>query len=333
MDPTGTTTAEAPAPSYRPTTPVVLLVFNRPDVTRRTFERIAAVEPERLLIVAGGPREDHPGDEALCRQTRAVIADIDWECDVDRLYYDTNQGRRDGVVKGLDWVFEQVPEAIILEDDCVAGPDFFRFCEDMLEEYRGDERVMLVNGTNRLGTWKADGQDYHFVTWQGVWGIGMWRSTWAEYDPAMARWNDPDALDRMRDVMCDEEIYERQVDAMQKVVDGRSDMWTKPLRFAMAVNNALAVVPSKNLVSNIGFGEHARFTTDPENPLADLPRYELKFPLDRRDVVAPDREYKRICFERYRRPGRAERILSSIPRPILDAVPEPLRRIVADRLS
>lgn len=327
-----TDTQQRSAPDYRVETPVVLLVFNRPELTRRMVDAVAEVEPRDLFVVAGGPRADHPRDEERCARTREVIDGIDWDCTVTKRYYETNRGRADGVIDGLNWAFEQVPEAIVLEDDCIPTPDFFRFCERMLEEYRDDERVMAVNGTNRLETWRPDRQDYHFVTYQGVWGWATWRRAWQEYDREMRLWTDPEARERLRDVMCDEEAYQRQVEAFQKFYDGRSRMWTKPWRFAMAMNNALAVVPSKNLVANVGFDERARYTTDPDDPLADLPTYELDFPLEIREIVAPDREYRRECFERFRRPDLRYRLLARVPDPVADAVPSPVRRAVLRRL-
>ncbi|MEM4782538.1 MAG: hypothetical protein QXG03_13385, partial [Halalkalicoccus sp.] len=98
-------------------------------------------------------------------------------------------------------MFDREDEAIIVEDDCVPNDSFFAFCEAMLDRYREDERVMSVNGTNRLETWKADRQDYHFVTYQGVWGWATWRRAWEAYDPAMAKWADPEVRKRMRDAL------------------------------------------------------------------------------------------------------------------------------------
>ncbi len=128
-------------------TPVVLIIFRRPDLTARVLKAIAAVRPRTLLVVADGPRPDRPDDVEACAAARAVIERVDWDCEVVRNYSDVNLGCGRRPATGISWALERVDEAIILEDDCVPHPTFFRFCEEMLERYRDDERVMHIGGS------------------------------------------------------------------------------------------------------------------------------------------------------------------------------------------
>lgn len=321
------------ADDWELTTPVALFVYNRPDTTAQVFEQVAAVEPPVLFVVADGPRADRPADPENCEQVRELVTDVGWDCDLRTIFRDENMGLPESVYTGLDWVFEQVPEAIVLEDDTVPNRDFFRFCETMLERYRDDERVLSVNGTNRLGTWKADSQDHHFVTYQGVWGWATWRRAWRLYDPEMRAWADPEVRERVRDVVADDERFAYHRPRFQSCYDGEAPAWSKRWEFTHYVNSGLAAVPARNLVSNVGFDARALHTTDPDDPLAELPRHALEFPLEERTAIAPDREYERRCFERYRRPGRARRLLSMVPPSLVDAIPDRLRRAVAARLD
>ena len=132
----------------RLTTPVAFLIFNRVDTTARVFEAIRQARPPKLLVVADGPRPGREGEAALCEQARSVIARVDWPCEVLTNFADTNLGCRKRVSSGIDWVFSTVPEAIILEDDCLPDPTFFRFCDELLERYRDDKRVMMISGDN-----------------------------------------------------------------------------------------------------------------------------------------------------------------------------------------
>ena len=113
-------------------TPVAFLVFNRPDTTERVFEAIRLARPPKLLVVADGPRAHRPDDDTKCQATRAIIERVDWPCEVLKNYSEANLGCRTRVSSGLDWVFSTVEEAIILEDDCLPHPTFFRFCEELL---------------------------------------------------------------------------------------------------------------------------------------------------------------------------------------------------------
>jgi len=119
-------------------TAVAFIIFKRPEETQRVFAEIRKVKPPKLLVVADGPRPDRPGEDLQCAAARAIIDQVDWECEIFRNYADSNLGCRDHVSSGLDWVFDTVEEAIIIEDDCLPDPTFFRFAEELLERYRDE---------------------------------------------------------------------------------------------------------------------------------------------------------------------------------------------------
>lgn len=119
-------------------TAVAFIIFKRPEETQRVFAEIRKVKPPKLLVVADGPLPDRPGEDLQCAAARAIIDQVDWECEIFRNYADTNLGCRDRVSSGLDWVFDTVEEAIIIEDDCLPDPTFFRFAEELLERYRDE---------------------------------------------------------------------------------------------------------------------------------------------------------------------------------------------------
>jgi GT2 family glycosyltransferase len=160
--------------NFQLTTPVAFLIFNRPDTTARVFEAIRQAKPPKLLVVADGPRPDRPDDIEKCKAARAIVEGVDWDCEVLKNYSDINLGCGKRPATGITWVFEQVEEAIILEDDCMPNPTFFEFCQAMLAEYRDDKRIMMIGGTNFLGEWKSKIQSYHFSFYGGTWG-------WASY--------------------------------------------------------------------------------------------------------------------------------------------------------
>jgi hypothetical protein len=257
------------------------------------FERIRAARPERLLIVADGPRADRAGEADLCRQTREVVARVDWPCDVRTNYSDANLGCKRRVASGLDWVFEQAPEAIILEDDCVPEPTLFRFFDEMLARYRDDDRVMMVSGTNPLGAWKRDRQDYHFSYCGSIWGWGSWRRAWRSYDADMKLWADDDVRQCVKDVFAEPELYEGRIAAYDAVARGKVDTWDMQWSFARIIQSGLSVVPAVNLVSNVGFGPGATHTHKAGSPVADLPTTPMTFPLREPPCLAVDREYDR----------------------------------------
>ena len=169
--------------------PVVLIVFNRPDLTEQVFAAVRQARPRQLLVVADGPRDTHPADVDLCAATRAAVAEVDWPCDVLRRYSERNLGCGPAVSGGIGWALDQVGEALILEDDCLPDHSLFAFCAELLDRYRSDDRVMQIAGHN----WAAPsdgylGYSYAFNAFSPIWGWATWRRAWEKYDFHMRTW-------------------------------------------------------------------------------------------------------------------------------------------------
>jgi hypothetical protein len=279
-------------------TPVAFLVFNRPDQTKKVFEAIRKAKPEKLLVVADGPRKERSGEAEKCNAVRTVVEQIDWNCEVLRNYSEINLGCKRRVSTGIDWIFEQVEEAIILEDDCLPHPTFFSFCEELLGRYKDDERIMMISGTNYLNEWKPTVQSYHFSYYGGIWGWASWRRAWKYYDVAMKLWSEAEVKDRVRDILCDEAQYKARSEIFDKTFAGEIDTWDYQWSFARLSQSGLSIVPSVNLISNIGFGQDATHTTSNTVTLSNLLTSDLRLPLAFSQVVAVDRDYDRKLFER-----------------------------------
>lgn len=273
------------------TTPVALLVFNRPELTTRVFAAIRAARPPRLLVVADGPRRGRPDDPERCAEVRRIVEQVDWPCELLCNYSEENLGCRMRVSGGLDWVFGQVEEAIILEDDCLPDPTFFRFCQELLQHYRDDERVMTICGTNLLGRWKDDRQSYHFAQYDFVWGWASWRRAWRHYDLEMRLWHDPDCRQRIRRTLQNDRFWRLREKTFQQAFDNRIDTWDYQWAFARTAQGGLAVVPSINLVANIGFGIDATHTIVPDKDFSAISTGRVTFPLRHNGLLLADADY------------------------------------------
>jgi len=275
--------------------PIVFIIFNRPDTTKKVFEEIKKIRPNKLFVIADGPRPYREGEDEKCRLTREIINEVDWECTVYKNFSDINLGCKKRIYTGLNWVFEQVEEAIILEDDCLPDPSFFEYCKRMLELYRDNEKIMSIEGTNLAKTWKDSDSSYHFSKYCALWGWATWRRAWEKIDINMSSWVRDDSkrliLNRLG-----KEQFEIYQNIFNKAFNGDIDSWGYPWIYSVLVNNGLTVVPSKNLISNIGFGEGATHTKDVVPTLANLPRYKLNFPLKEREIIECDEEYDQIYF-------------------------------------
>lgn len=293
-------------------TPVAFLIFNRPDVTARVFEAIRQARPPQLLIVADGPRADRPGEAGKCAATREVVARVDWDCDVRRRFSDVNLGCGPGVASGLDWVFGQVDRAIVLEDDCLPDPSFFPFCEELLEKYRDDERVMNVLGSNfRALSEPASGRDsYRFSRFHIPWGWATWRRAWRFYDMRAETWPEAEAEDWLSGLFRDPRdarFWARTFGSVHG--KARPHTWDYQWTFACWRQSGLSIAPRTHLVSNIGFGPEATHTTG-YTVGADSPTQPVAFPLRHPSAVVRDAaldDYIQHIYYRLPLPARARR--------------------------
>lgn len=292
-------------------TPVVFIIFNRPDTTAKVFAEIAKAKPSKLYIIADGPRAERPDDIQNCAAARAVVESVDWECEVYKNYSEKNLGCGTRVSSGLDWVFSREEKAIILEDDCFPEPSFFSFCAEMLNIYETREEIMLITGTNLLGTWKRNTQSYHASRYGSVWGWASWRRAWMKYDFRIKQWEKEESRIKLRERLDDEVQFQYWSNAFNAVYQGMIDTWDYQWTLAYLLDG-MTLVPSVNLISNLGFGSLATHTTSSDSKLSNARTYPLKFPLKHPSNVFVDQEYDRLWFARLTQLTIEERVYRKV---------------------
>jgi hypothetical protein len=293
------------------TPPVLLLVFNRPDHTGRVMERIRKAAPPKLFVGADGPRGEHPEDIERCEQAREVATRVDWDCDVHTLFRDKNLGTKEAISMAISWFFDHVEEGIILEDDCLPSLSFFSFCQVLLEKYRSDERVAMISGYNPLGKWKNESRSYHFSNFGGIWGWATWKEEWNYYEEAVQA-SDPNLIrEVLENMLVQPDQVEQRAEVIEKSLGGVIDSWGYLWFWARMLNGKISAVPSKNLVSNIGFGEGATRTKNTKDPRNKVNVHELPLPLNKSKGIYPDREYDKKWFNLTHK-SRIKRIIRRI---------------------
>ena len=266
--------------------PVILIIFNRPDLTKIVFDAIAQVRPTKLLVVADGPR--FPEEAEKCKEARSVIRYVDWDCEVLTDFAESNLGCRRRVVSGLNWAFSQVEEAIILEDDCLPEPSFFRYCEELLALFREDSRIMEIAGEN-LAPRPHLNTSYLFSRLFPCWGWATWRRAWQLYDDEMKQWPEYKRTADLkyfgrhrRNVYHDFEGYYLNRESW------RVNSWAARWAFSCTVRQALSVIPRTRLIKNLGFGSDATNTTTGRPEIVSIPVQGLEFPLRGPHEMKPD---------------------------------------------
>lgn len=251
--------------------PVLFLVFNRPELTERVFQAIRDARPSRLYVAADGPRPWRHGEKDRCDQVRHVATSVDWPCRVETLFRDTNLGCKLAVSSAITWFFYREAEGIVLEDDCLPSQDFFRYCDELLERYRENEQVMCISGDNFISDqWRPE-SSYYFSRYAHIWGWATWARAWRQYRVEVAQPGEAPIDAVLSTALSDSPRARRYwTSVMQKVADGRVDTWDYQWSYTLFRNGGLSCMPQVNLISNIGFGPEATHTTDSRNSAANL---------------------------------------------------------------
>jgi hypothetical protein len=229
-------------------------------------------------------------------ETRAVIDRVDWPCELHTCYSDVNLrcGRR--IASGLDWLFANEPEAIVLEDDCLPDPTFFAYCEQLLERYRDDERVHMISGSTPT-TAPHTTYSYRFSQCYSIWGWATWARAWKHYDPEIRAWAE------LRDThWIEDHLGDRKAAMLARAWFDRTyadpiEQWDFQWLFSGWRRNAVAVTPGVNLVTNIGFGAGASHLRDANHPFASIPAEPIELPLRHPPRIELDDRAERAMWD------------------------------------
>jgi hypothetical protein len=271
---------------FTPTQPlhtaVLMVIFNRPDTTRLVFESIRKAKPPRLYIAADGPRANVKSDIAQCEEARKIANEVDWECEVKTLFRDEDLGCGVGPSSAFTWFFEHEEEGIILEDDCLPSQSFFWFCQELLERYRNDNRVMHIGGNNFLNGWQKDHDYSYYFSMSGhIWGWATWRRAWKMFDYNIGLYQGMKEKNYFKNFFLNplEKIYRmRKFD--KTITSNHVDWWDYQWDFTRYINSGLAIVPKNNLIKNLGFGENATHTHNANSKSAKMVAMDIQLPLN-----------------------------------------------------
>lgn len=278
-------------------TPVAFIIFNRPDTTKEVFEQIRKAAPEKLYLISDAPRAEREDDIIKVEETRKYVEEhVDWDCKVYKNYAETNMGCRDRVASGISWVLKQEERTIILEDDVVPAQEFFRFCQEMLEAYEDNPRVMMVSGTNLLKNYRMS-TPYTFSCFSSIWGWATWRRAWEKYDIDVADWPEVKKAGTMKKVQNGLAylFLKRNIDS---VYTKKKDTWDIQWDYCRHKCHGLGIVPRENLICNIGFGrEDATHTSG--NSEEDFSYGNMQFPIEKNVPVKRDVLYDQAYIKKY----------------------------------
>ncbi len=275
---------------YEVRSPVLLIVFNRPDHTAAILEVLRVVRPKRLYVAADAPRPKVAEDVRRCAETLALFDHLEW-CVVKRKVNDANLGSHTTIPNAVDWFFESETSGIVLEDDCVPNVSFFRYCDELLEKYESDERIMWINGSNVGYSVEDDALTYQFSVYPISWGWASWRRAWSKFDQRSRPLHgiSEDALARNAGHSLLGRLYWKLI--LEYAYTHKN--WDYRWIYACWLNNGLACTPLTNMITNVGFGPDAVHCRRKDDPRGYIPTSEVIGRIAGPKRVAPSQKLDR----------------------------------------
>lgn len=279
--------------------PVLFLIFNRPDKTQQVFNKIKEIKPKYLFVAADGPRPHKTGEHKKCLETREIIKQVNWDCELKTLFRESNLGCGQSVSSAITWFFDEIEQGIILEDDCLPDNTFFYYCETLLEKYKHNNNILHINGTNFSGIKVANPKSYYFTNLVSIWGWATWRRAWNIYDI-----NTPDFPIYKNKLFGQKTLVSKKVTkhfkkAFDKMYTERYSAWGTQWMYTVMKNRGITITPQVNLVENIGIdnGSTRSFLMDSHsyNKKSD----KLLLPLEHPNFVVSN-QIDELIFENYR---------------------------------
>jgi hypothetical protein len=301
---------------YTTKPPILFIVFNRLFSTIEVFNSIKKFKPTKLYIASDGPRLDNNHDASEVIAIRDyLIANIDWDCELKTLFREKNLGCKYAVSEAINWFFDNEECGIILEDDCLPNESFFLFCQELLVKYKDDLRIWHISGNNFQNSIIRGNSSYYFSKFSHIWGWATWANRWKKYDVELSNFDFLLKLNGLRDIL----ENKQEIDYWEKIFRDLSnleiDTWDYQWTYTVWVNNGLSILPNKNLISNIGFGQGATHTTDLYSLHSNLPRQDLSFPLIHPLFVFKNKQADNFTsLLMYRNPSFIKRVFNKLKR-------------------
>ncbi|MDO1514323.1 nucleotide-diphospho-sugar transferase [Maribacter confluentis] len=289
---------------------VLLIVFNRIDKVKKVLPAIKAYAPKKLYVAADGPRPTHETDFGLTEEVRNyILKEIDWDCKIITKFSDKNLGCKYGPLSAINWFFENEEQGIILEDDILPTQSFFNFCDYFLKHFKNNKEIFSITGINLNEKLSLKNEDYFYAGYSFTWGWATWKSRWEKYKEVLKDFNSSDPLSYVSnghkwDKASVIGLHKKVAQSLKDEIDA----WDFPWAFTQFINKGYSVVPSKNLVKNIGFDAEGTHTHSPPHYLNNKVS-EIKFPLNTNETIINNKKYDIfICKEIFNWKSLTEKI-------------------------
>lgn len=307
---------------------VLLIFFARPNTLKEVFAKVKKARPSRLFLACDGPRNNNPLDAKSIEECKKIVSEIDWECEVFTNYSKENLGCGKGPSNAISWAFKSTDKLVILEDDCVPDDTYFTFMKEMLDFYENDSRIGLISGFNHLKHWDCDGNSYCFTKAGATLGWGTWKRVWEKYDFYVKDIENPYVSRLLQKEVMYKRVGISRIKEWKRAANEtpvkKVRYWDYQFDFLKYFQSYLSIVPTGNLIHNIGVGIGSTHTEN-NKPVAwkpgrvlFMPTEPMQFPIKHPKYVICDRAYDEMVFNKILYPPKFIKLVKKIKRYIIN---------------
>jgi hypothetical protein len=278
--------------------PVLIIVFNRPELTKKLIKLLSLIKPAKIYIAADGPRNTK--EINICERTRKLFdTEIDWNCSIFKKYQKNNLGVKYNVKQGIDWFFSIEKKGIILEDDCEVNTSFFKYCEELLLRYEKNDKIKMISGNFYFKSQIKN--SYYFCRSPGTHGWASWSRTWEQNDINMEKWSPFKDFFWLLiffkfNIAKTHYFYKRF--SLSK--NSEINSWDYQFLYSIWKNNGLIIKPLVNLSKHIGWGDDATHGKGADKH-PEVKVEEIKFPLHHPNQLKLNSKFDNLEFVKIRR--------------------------------
>lgn len=284
--------------------PVALILFKRSEGPKRILEVIAKVQPAKIYLLSDEGRDEK--EKEIVKKCREEVEEaITWPCEVIKYYAEKNRGVFENIGLGAKFVFEHEEQAIFLEDDNLPALSFFQYCQELLEKYKDEEKILWICGTNYLEMYENPHHDsYMFTQHLLPCGWASWRDKFMKYYDFYFKTATRKSLKSLRKSYQNKALYKQQLQSVKREIqryekEGRFASWDYQIMYSLRHYGLYGISPCYNQIMNIGVDgmtTHGKDGQPADQTMTDrfcnVPCHNLSFPLVHPEEIKVDPIYE-----------------------------------------